>query len=938
MAFSTRSFHRSTSSTFQAPAPSLNSSAYRKIGIQKYQAPSVYGGAGGYGTRISTSTKYGGGFGTGSGNTFQFNAIGNDLFAGNEKLTMQNLNDRLASYLEKVHSLEKTNSQLEKQIRGWYATSSSSTRQDYSPYYNTIEELRNKIGAAQLENARLILQIDNAKLAADDFRMKYESELAIRQGAENDTAGLLKVIDDLTLTKADLESQVEGMTEELAFLKKNHEEEVDRLRKQLGGTVNVEVDAAPSIDLAKIMENMRQQYESMAQKNRQEAKDRFDRQTEELNQVVAVNTEQLNSKKTEITDLKRTFQSLEIELQSQLSMKKALEDTLAETEARYGSLLAQIQAAIGNVEGQLVQVRADMERQNNEYNILLDVKTRLEMEIATYRHLLEGEDIGSRQSELSKAEYEKDHSNLNTMSLSVRTGGGSRQFSSRSALGGGSIRLSNSSGGGSFGSSGFGFGGGSSGGFGVASLLGSSSGFSGGFGSGSGGGLGSGFGGGFGGGSGSGFGGGVGNSFGGGFGGGSGAGFGGGLGNAFGGGFGGGSGAGFGSGFGAGGGSGDGGLLSGTKKETMQNLNDRLAAYLDKVRSLEEANTELEHKIREWYEKNGPGAGSLGAGNDYSKYYPIIEDLRNKIINATIDNARIVLQIDNARLAADDFRLKYENEVALRQSVEADINGLRRVLDELTLTRADLEMQIESLNEELAYLKKNHEEELQGFQGNATGQVSVEMDAAPGIDLTKLLNDMRGQYEAIAEQNRKDAEAWFNEKSGELKKEISTNTEQLQSGRSEITDLKRTLQSLEIELQSQLAMKKSLEDTLAETEAGYCTQLSQMQLQIGNLENQLFQVRADMERQNAEYQQLLDIKTRLEMEIETYRRLLDGEFGTGGQGLSFETSSLTGSKSQTQSLDSSQDPTKTRKIKTIVEEVVDGKVVSSQVKEFEEKM
>lgn len=55
-------------------------------------------------------------------------------------------------------------------------------------------------------------------------------------------------------------------------------------------------------------------------------------------------------------------------------------------------------------------------------------------------------------------------------------------------------------------------------------------------------------------------------------------------------------------------------------------------------------------------------------------------------------------------------------------------------------------------------------QELQGFQSNAVGQVSVEMDAAPGIDLTKLLNDMRGQYEVIAEQNRKEAEAWFNEK------------------------------------------------------------------------------------------------------------------------------------------------------------------------------
>lgn len=303
----------------------------------------------------------------------------------------------------------------------------------------------------------------------------------------------------------------------------------------------------------------------------------------------------------------------------------------------------------------------------------------------------------------------------------------------------------------------------------------------------------------------------------------------------------------------------------------MQNLNDRLATYLDKVRTLEADNTNLEVKIREWYEKQGPCPSQ-----DYSHYFKIIEDLRDKILASTIDNSKVVLEIDNARLAADDFRTKFENELALRQSVDADINGLRRVLDELTLARTDHELQIEGLKEEIAYLKKNHEEEVNALRGQVGGQISVEVDAAPSIDLTKTLAEMREQYERMVEKNQKDAEAWFFSKTEELNKEVVTNTEQIQTSKTEITDLRRTIQGLEIELQSQLSMKASLENNLAETEARYGGQLAQIQALITSIEAQLSDVRCDMERQNYDYKMLMDIKTRLELEITTYRQLLEG--------------------------------------------------------------
>lgn len=76
----------------------------------------------------------------------------------------------------------------------------------------------------------------------------------------------------------------------------------------------------------------------------------------------------------------------------------------------------------------------------------------------------------------------------------------------------------------------------------------------------------------------------------------------------------------------SGSGSVSGAILSGQEKVTMQNLNDRLASYLEKVRSLESANTKLEQQIRDWYQKQTPVV------RDYSKYEAVVNQMRQKVI------------------------------------------------------------------------------------------------------------------------------------------------------------------------------------------------------------------------------------------------------------------------------------------------------------------
>uniref|UniRef100_A0A8C4TGR2 IF rod domain-containing protein n=1 Tax=Erpetoichthys calabaricus TaxID=27687 RepID=A0A8C4TGR2_ERPCA len=305
--------------------------------------------------------------------------------APNGKEVMQKLNERLASYLEKVHTLELANSSLEQNIREWYKQQTPMPR-DLSEYERTVASLQDQFDASNQHNTQIVLQIDNAKLAADDYKMKYDSELSMRQAVEADTVGLKKLLDELTFAKNTLDKQVEELKEERLSLKKNHTEEMNTLLAKQGTTINVEVDAVPGVDLKSAIAEIRAQYEEAVERNQQETE--FD----DLNQQVSSSTEELQSGRSQLAELKRTIQSLEIEVQSLISLKQALEGSLHETEQHNYTQLSELQNLINQLEAELAQLKGDASRQDEEYKALLDLKTRHELEIQEYRRLLDMED------------------------------------------------------------------------------------------------------------------------------------------------------------------------------------------------------------------------------------------------------------------------------------------------------------------------------------------------------------------------------------------------------------------------------------------------------------------------------------------------------------------------------------------------------------------
>ncbi|XP_053228278.1 filaggrin-like [Podarcis raffonei] len=337
-----------------------------------------------------------------------------------EKDEIRTLNNQFAALIGKVQSLEQHNQVLLTRWNFLKEQDNSLSELDIKLLYDQyMNRLNLEVRSIDAEKEQLDSELDEVLDAMDAFRNKYEEEINKRTGMEFTFMTLKKDLDNGFLHKTELEAKLSGLLAVAELMKNIYEQELEEVMSQIKDiSVVVGIDNNRyNPDPHRIVEDVRAQYEDLAIRSWEELEALTRSKLNEREVLSAKYGDHLLQDRRVIAELNIQIQKMRSCIVSLKSQCLRLEENIKEVGAQGESALNDAKAKLAKLEEALHSARQDLAQLVKEYQELMNIKLALDIEILTYRKLMEGEEISMESPQpavISRIYSMPKHSSSNT--------------------------------------------------------------------------------------------------------------------------------------------------------------------------------------------------------------------------------------------------------------------------------------------------------------------------------------------------------------------------------------------------------------------------------------------------------------------------------------------------------------------------------------------